>query len=127
MKNQTNQKFILIPWDLDGSFGIYWDGSSIGYDNILSNNLYKRLFETNPNNFKNRLKSRWTQLRTLNLSDESLTLIFEENFNLITQSNIIEIENNKWNLNINTQNEQHYLLAWIQNRTNFLDEYFNNL
>ena len=67
-----------------------WNGDNTdGYTDILSNNLYNRLFELNPNNFKNKLKDRWFELRNEVLETNNLINVFEINFNQIINSNIM--------------------------------------
>ena len=62
-RKSEEDSFFIMPWDLEGSFGLLWDGSNVGYNDILSNNLYDRLFELNPNNFNTKVKDRWFDLR----------------------------------------------------------------
>ena len=118
----------IIPWDLEGAVGIMWNGDNTdGYTDILSNNLYNRLFELNPNNFKNKLKDRWFELRNEVLETNNLINVFEINFNQIINSNIMYIENTKWNKNINLLHEKENINNWIINRVLYLDEFFTNL
>lgn len=127
VKEDTNEKFIIIPWDIDGSWGLFWDGTQTSYTSILSNNIFDRLIETNTENFKSRLKQRWAYLRGHVFSTNELKNIFIDNFLTIKKSNIIDIENEKWRSNINIEMEQEYLLNWIENRVSFLDNYYDDL
>ncbi|MGB0369569.1 MAG: CotH kinase family protein, partial [Flavobacteriales bacterium] len=61
-RENANEPFKLIPWDLDGTWGLFWDGSPLGHEGILSNGLFSRLLNENPNNYKQQLKTRWTAL-----------------------------------------------------------------
>ena len=125
-KSQEEPLFI-VPWDLDASFGRFWNGSMLGYTEIHSNNLYDRLLELDPNNFKNKLKNRWLELRINILSPDNLMDLFETNFNQLQKSNILDIENTKWGLHTNLTEEQEYINSWINNRINFLDTYYQEL
>ncbi len=127
VKANSQDKFHILPWDIDGSWGLSWDGSHDGYTSILSNNLFDRLIETNPDDFVNKLKFRWSSLRAGVLSNIELKKLFADNFNLINNSDIIEIENKKWESNIDMDEEEEYLMNWLENRTDFLDNYFNDL
>ena len=53
--------------------------------------------------------------------------MYIDNFNIIITSGIIDIENKKWESNIDINSEQEYLIDWIENRLIFLDNYFDNL
>ena len=127
IKKNNLAKFNIIPWDIDGSWGLSWYGTHIGYTSILSNNLYDRLMETNTNSFKTQLKQRWSYLRGDILSSAELGQLFNNNFSKINNSKIIDIENEKWGSNIDIYSEQQYLINWIENRVAFLDDYFDNL
>ena len=127
VKKNNLAKFNIIPWDIDGSWGLNWSGTHIGYTSILSNNLYDRLMETNTNSFKTQLKQRWSYLRGDILSSAELGQLFNDNFSKINNSKIIDIENEKWGSNIDIYSEQQYLINWIENRLIFLDDYFDNL
>lgn len=127
VKKDKQSKFYYIPWDIDGSWGLLWNGTRVGYTSILSNNLFDRLIATDADNFKNKLKLRWNALRSDLYSNSKLKDLFTANFNLINQSDIIEIENRKWGSNIDLSSDQVYLNGWIDNRVIFLDNYFKNL
>jgi spore coat protein CotH len=117
----------LIPWDMDLTLGLVWPGVQTGHTGTTSNALFQRLLWLNPGGFKNKLKARWVHLRSNVIDSSSLLDIFESNFSEIKKSGIINIENSKWNENINIQQEQDFLNNWLINRINFLDEYFANL
>lgn len=118
-------RFYIVPWDIDGSWGLFWDGTYTSYTSSLSNNLFDRLITTNTENFRYRLKQRWAYLRGNILSNTELENMFTNNF--IKNSDIIDIENKKWGSNIDINSEQDYLIDWTINRVNFLDNYFDNL
>lgn len=126
-RKSDQDPLFIIPWDLEGSFGRFWNGSSVGYQDIQSNSLYARLFELNPNNFKTKLKNRWLELRVNVLTPDNLTDLFEANFNQLQKSNILDVENTKWGLHTNVLEEQEYINSWINNRMNFLDTYYQEL
>lgn len=109
----------IIPWDYDKTFS-----TSL----IISNNrLYQRLITLNPINFNQKLKDRWFSLRNNNFSADNLLNIFETTLNQLDQSNIIQIENNKWNTNINIQEEHIIINTWLLDRLNRLDDYYLSL
>ena len=109
----------IIPFDFDDAF-------SIG-DVILDHNrLYKRLIELNPNAFKDQLKLRWFYLKTM-ISAEKFMDLVEENIEELQSSDIIYIENNKWNSSIELSNLSENLEQWIINRLVILDAYYSEI
>lgn len=127
VKENAQSKFCIVPWDIDGSWGLFWNGTPTDYTSILSNNLFNRLLETNVNDFKNKVKQRWFLLRKETFSNAALKRLFTENFAILIQSDILNIENKKWSRNIDIHLEKEYLLNWTDNRILFLDNYYNNL
>ncbi|MFK8045336.1 MAG: CotH kinase family protein [Crocinitomicaceae bacterium] len=126
-KKNNQAKFEIIPWDLDGTFGILWNGNKVGHKLLLSNNLFDRLLAVKNFNFASKLKERWTFLRSDILSEIALKNGFATNFSPIQKSGILELENKKWATYIDLTAEKLYLLNWISSRLIFLDAYFDNL
>ena len=126
-KANQEERFIIIPWDIDGAWGLFWDGSHIDHKSILSNHLYDRLLELNPQSFTTILKYRWQYLRNYSLSNDAILDIYKANFKILKKSGIQEIENDKWNLDIDFNDEQIYLEQWILKRLDYLDLYYEEL
>lgn len=127
LKEASQNKFFIVPWDIDGSWGIKWDGTAVGYSSNLSNNLFDRLLKNDINNFKAKTKQRWLSLRENELSNDEIKKIFTNHFSTLNKSDIINIENKKWNENIDLDTGQEYIENWIDNRILYLDNYFNTL
>ena len=127
VKKNLQNKFYIVPWDIDGSWGLFWDGTYTDNTSILSNSLFNRLIETDINDFKGKVRKRWASLRERYFSNIELKKLFVKNFNTIKNSNIIDIENRKWDLNIDINSEEEFLINWIDKRVLFLDDYFDNL
>ena len=119
--------FFITPWDLDGSWGRFWDGSNMNSTTILTNKLFDRLLTLNPNNFRGNLKSRWLALRGGVLSSSNIETVFGRSFKEMGKSDILAIENLKWGSTVNIQQEQQYVNSWTLDRLSFLDVYFSNL
>ncbi|MFT5185051.1 MAG: spore coat protein H [Flavobacteriales bacterium] len=126
-RESGEEKFNLIPWDLDGSWGLDWDGAHVGFTTILSNHLFDRLLETNAGDFRNKVKLRWSALRSDVFSNAGLENLFTHNFNLVGASGVIQIENDSWGSAIDIEQEQDYLFEWLEGRLPFLDAYFESL
>ncbi len=113
-----------IPWDLDGSWGILYDGTKIDYKAILTNNLFDRLYEVNVENYREKVKNRWLNLREINFKKKNIAGVFDKYFKLMKASDIIQKENLIWDINLNIEKEQMYINDWTANRLEFLDNYF---
>lgn len=124
-KPSPNEKFMIIPWDFDGSWGIQYDGKRVSANNMLTNNLYQRLFETNPDNYREILKNRWFELRATIFTENNITNKFGQYVNIFTKTDIIEMENQRWELSIDIQKEYEYIKTWVSIRLDFLDHYYS--
>ncbi|HPY82153.1 MAG TPA: hypothetical protein PLU45_02235, partial [Bacteroidales bacterium] len=58
---------------------------------------------------------------------DTIYALFEKEFQAILSSNCMEIENIKWELDIDINKERDFTYNWIQKRLLFLDNYFLNL
>lgn len=127
VRENTSAPFFIAPWDLDATWGRFWDGFDMNSTTIATNKLFDRLLTLNPNNFKGNLKNRWLVLRADVLAFSNLERIFENNFSTIKKSDILDIENLKWGTTIDALQEQHYINSWTLDHLAFLDVYFANL
>ncbi len=121
----TRQSFqdplAIIPWDFDGSF------KATNSHPIVNNKLYKRLISLDPENFKQRLKDRWAFLRNETFQESNLLEVIIPSFNELKRSNILQIENQKWETNIDIQKEQENLSLWVADRLDAMDNYYQDL
>lgn len=124
--NQAD-KFFIVPWDLDGTFGRFWDGSTTTTEVILSYNLFDRLIITNAGDFKNKLKQRWSDSRN-NIFTKDVLMSYFENYATVFEANgTFERERVKWSV-ANTLDEEMDLASnWISGRLEKLDAYFDLL
>lgn len=127
LKRNQNDKFRIIIWDLDATWGRNSQGETLGYSTVVTNGLFNRFLQTDAGNFKSKLKARWLTLRGTAFSYNNLTAMFDNNFNELASYNIVSTENRIWNVNINLVNEKSYMFNWINNRLIFLDSYFLSL
>lgn len=119
--------YFYVPWDLDGTFGIKWDGSRDNVTNdILYNGFYARLWHDCSNDgFRNKLLIRWNELRNTLLNHSQLMGMFDENFNLLLKNGVykreeIAYKSFKFNYEI-----RDYTSNWILERLEYLDYLFN--
>jgi spore coat protein CotH len=124
LKYSPTAKFIIVPWDLDATWGRNATGDMQTFENQLTNRLFERLQSSNPENYNQRLKQRWHQLRSEQFSESHLIALFSDNFSSLQHSTILETENRLYQQSLNLQQEQAYIATWIINRLHYLDELF---
>lgn len=126
-KQYPEDKFTILPWDLDATWGRKHDGTVLDFNIAVTNSLFERLIQLNPFDFKLKVKNRWNSLRTQQYSATSILDCFERNYLELTNYEIIGTENSIWNTDVNLNLEKNYIESWVNNRLVFLDNYFNNL
>lgn len=120
--------YFFVPWDLDGVMGTIQDGKRIATTNdILTNGLFDRLLELNPNGYQTKLKSRWVFLRQRTLSNDTIFNQIELLHSKLKNNKIYEREHRVWPADRGLDNDYNYLIDWVENRLIFLDEYFESL
>ena len=126
-KYTTDEPYFYVPWDLDGSLGIIWNGNQVNTTNdILTNGLYNRLLGANNIIFNEDVSSRWFELRNNILEESNLISNISETYNFLLENANYEREILKWGQkSINLSNLE-YTYEWLRNRLEFLDVYFNS-
>ena len=129
-KYDADEPFFYVPWDLDGVFGMRWDGIRWRVtDDILSNGLYDRLLnDRREDGFIAQLKQRWTMLRRQIITVENIDEIMNANFTYLSDNGIYERERIAWpNTELLDENTGTYTRDWLYERIRYLDQAFENL
>ncbi len=117
--------FFFMPWDIEATWGISWEGDRIDPTAVISNHLFERLIKTDADNFKGNLKIQWSELRTGNFSEEVLLDPINDYYRMLKGSGAIDRENARWeDIRIDLDAEYEYITEWINNRISYLDEQF---
>ncbi|MCK9254976.1 MAG: CotH kinase family protein [Bacteroidales bacterium] len=127
-KYDKNEVYFYVPWDLDATFDLDWNGSySNYYQSILSNGFYNRLIhDCSENGFNVLLKNRWNSLRQNVLTYDNIISIFRENFEVLQKNAVYEREHLIWGDDyVFYENGFAHLENWVQNRLEFLDNIFS--
>jgi hypothetical protein len=80
LARNEDQKFFMVPWDFDATFGMQWNGrknEGTSWWDVSLNHLIKRLYELPSTGFTRRVKSRWEELRTTLFSENAIMVRFE--------------------------------------------------
>ena len=132
VRNTAPNKFFLIPWDFDSSFGQFL-GIKYSPEEDLEPEIFKRNFlffrlMNNPD-FMSDAKERWLNLRDTILSEESILDRLTEIYDKIKDA--IEVDTNKWyhsdedaNWSLKVDEAIDYLYNWIPDRLEYCDFYF---
>lgn len=122
-----DEPYFLTPWDLDGSWGLLWNGNNDSKtQGALSNNLFDRIISTDAGDFRQRISKRWNDLRKTILSDDALTNRINEANQFLLDNQVYEREESVWDYEY-SENALNYMLGWVDDRLDFLDKYFNNI
>lgn len=121
------EAFHIVPWDLDATWGLFHDGTSTNGVTIVTNGLFQRLITTNAGQFRDRLRNRWQELRITSCSKETMAAMVSEHVQRLTQSDVVNLENQTWGTNLNLLEEQDVINQWIDVRLQRMDEFIDNL
>lgn len=125
-KYNTNEPYFYIPWDLDGSYGVIWNGTEENITNdILINGFYDRLIKYN--SFTDRLKVRWNKLRENLITHDNIMGVFKTQFEYLKSNGVYDRELIAWkNPDFFDIDNLNYTSNWLTNRLDYLDNVFNN-
>jgi hypothetical protein len=119
-------RFLLLPWDLEGSWGIMWDGDPSSSNGLLKNRLYDRLKELDAGGFNHLLEEGWEEYRASIFQQDSLSAPFERDVGQLLASGAIDRENRRWpGVNISLAEELEYFMQWTTRRLTYLDQVFD--
>lgn len=123
-------KLYLVPWDTDLTWGnVYVDSKEELYvkwvpenaDRYLEWPLLDRLIELDVGGIRERIKDRWTELRSGILSEESMNEIFTECTNQVQDSGAFTRDATRWP---DSRHDADYdgMKQFMKERTEFLDK-----
>ncbi len=127
LQRKPNMPFVIIPWDMDATWGRGWDGNSNNSSRILTNGLYKRMIALDVDDCRQRMKDRWNDLHSNVCSSTNLELMIEQQFSPLFQSDIIDLDMLHWGQSIDLIQEKTIVKQWMNQRLVDLDQYFNSL
>lgn len=126
-KYNFEEPYIYVPYDLDGSFGVIWDGTQENISNdLLSNEFYQRLFYDNSENgFTDKLKTKWFALRESIITAQNILSEFEKNYNYLSDNGVYIREKIAWpECQFLDLNNLDFTLIWLEKRLKYLDGIF---
>jgi len=125
-RNSEQSPLIIIPWDVEASWGKMFNMENSNTTGILGNQLFNRLIELNVDGFADSIELKWKEYRSSLFSNDSLLNPITRYHDLIKKSGAMERENNRWaEPEIDYDLEYRYISGWIEGRLSFLDGHFN--
>jgi spore coat protein H len=135
LARNEDQKFFMVPWDFDATFGMQWNGrknEGTSWWDASLNHLIKRLHELPSTGFNTKVKSRWEELRTTLFSENAIMARFEAydaqlrpipgNTNNAFERNAIRWpDSGGKGLNTPEVGRIDYIESWLQRRIAFLE------
>ncbi len=124
-----DEPYFYVPWDLNASLGLFWNGNLDNYtEGILTNGFYERLRnDTNPGGFLERLEERWTQLRNTIITTEAIVAPFYTQYNYLDSNGVYEREGMAWDeYEFGGEDDITYIEQWLIRRIEYLDGFFYN-
>lgn len=137
----TPQKLGIAPWDLDGTWGIRWDGSTTvtspeqDFDSFLWERehgeltTYYKLMQSQTIPWAEELAERYAELRQTFFNEAALKQRFQSYADLFAASNADEREQKRWKgytfykaTHSDLQGAATYIEDWISQRLAALDE-----
>lgn len=133
------QKLGIAPWDLDGTWGIRWDGSrgltraKQDFDKFIWNyehgqhTAYYRLQHGGlANEWNEDLRTRYAELRTKDFDKDSLIRRFTNYAELFADSHADQREIQRWSIyHNNIQGAVRYIKQWVSDRIDWLDSKYD--
>ena len=123
-KYKANDPYFFLPWDLDGTLGILYDGSTDTTTNdILSNGFYNRLLLDS--NFIKLRNAKWNSLRDFLSANWDISTIMEEK-NYLESNGVYLREAMVYpSENYLDSNNLEFTEQWLKKRIQFLDSLCN--
>ena len=123
-----NEKYFLIPWDLDGVLGREWSAIPENVtDDLKMNRLFLRLWEDTGNTgFRFDLNKRWQELRSGTITVDKIMQILIDQFNYLKDNGAYERDQiaNAGSTISSEYEEFAYIREWLTKRLEYLDKTF---
>lgn len=147
VKTTSVPKFIIQPWDLDGTLGRTWDAIKLnpekghGFDDGLvlrpdANSKYFRPFERimkeNPKNIKQRIYDRFMEVKDKTLSPENMAKKVDYYKRQLVESGALERDRQKWSGKwmygyADPNEEAEFMKSWYKVRLEYLEKMLKDL
>jgi len=119
-----DEPYLLIPWDLDGTFGNKWNGLEADYpvDSIIGNRLYDRIIRLNTDGFNDQLCRRYADLDGAGFyNPDDLNARIKAEYDYLNENGVYQREERRWPESVKSSAEHlDYTFDWNEDRASFL-------
>lgn len=129
MNDKTaDPRYLLVPWDMDGSFGRRNDATKREIDIISSNHLFERLARTNAGGFCDLCREKWAQTKDTVFSYEHIMSLFQQEYDRLDACGVWQREAAAWPkfkaFTLKPETELSYVYEYMRARWDFTDSFF---
>ena len=129
MNDKTEDpRFLLVPWDVDGSFGRRNDATKRDIEIISSNHLFERLVRTDAGGFCGLCREKWQQYKDTVFSYEHMMDLFQQHYDALEACGIWQREVTAWpkfkSFTLKPAAELEYVYQYMRARWDFADAFF---
>ena|GEM_PF-1242662 len=130
MNDKTaDARYLLVPWDVDGSFGRRNDATKREVDIISSNHLFERLVRTDAGGFNALCREKWQQLGSTVFAYDHIMSLFRQQYDALDASGVWQRETAAWPkfkaFTFKPQAEMEYIADYMKQRLEFADAFFH--
>ena len=140
---ETDKRITFAVWDMDATCGQRWSDQYYHWDGMRPDqdyatyiarqehgdyNLFKRLRDTDADDFNMKVRLRYRELRQSHLATNAILNRFSTYLNRFKLCGAAQREYNKWNgdtdiarLDLNFDTEMQYITDWFTRRMDYLD------
>ena len=126
---QADPRYLLLPWDVDGSFARSNDANKAEVGMLSSNRLFERLVKTNAGGFCDLCREKWNTAKQTVLSSEHFIYLFTQYYDWLDESAVWQREANAWpefkTFTFQPERELKYISEYMTQRFAFVDAFFN--
>lgn len=130
MNDKTaDARYLLVPWDVDGSFGRRNDATKREVDIISSNHLFERLVKTNAGGFCDICRRIWRETGDTVFAYDHIMGLFQQYYDELAASGVWQREATAWpkfkTFPFKVESELDYVYDYMQKRLEFVNAFFN--
>ncbi|MBL7939482.1 MAG: CotH kinase family protein [Flavobacteriales bacterium] len=118
------EPYFYVPWDLDATFGLSWNGLfNVSTDLFLSNGVYARWFtDLSPGGFVESMCERWTELRAGPFTVEAIMDRFHAHYARLVSNGVYTREELAWPAYVHDPDHLQAMAGWIEQRIAYMDQ-----
>ena len=124
----SSSPLTIVPWDLDCTMGLNWDGTLRNNINdlVFTKYLVRLVFNFGINGYTEKIQKRWKELRLNTITSELIMNLYKDSYNQLQSEGVYEREEIAWSDYHFDSEHFDYIADWLERRLKFLDGFFDN-